>query len=598
MKKRAFTLIEIVLAMILLSILTLGFYSAMVSLYSNSKTEFYITKKSFASVEALEKAATMIGDLEITSGNKVPLTLRNQIEKDVLNKHGDVKYVKPFELFSSSPALRVKVDGYYITKEINVGTTSNQEDSVLSAEEERLLDRGIHIENYYVYFVANDQKKELQAPEYEYCKILEKRSDSDEGYATDYTYLNNIVFGTRLLAGFKVKPETQQYLFFEKYSWEMANRKDKTGKYFYPINSLRPANSPVLPEDLASSKKGDNYKNGASIYINDDFAQGLYPVGSSDFKNLKRNNKFYKITSEEIKHDGYLRFSLEPVPKNMVKLSSIRADAIWVIALPITDKLLYHFDISLAQTEIPKTFPDGRTGEETQKIRDLSKSLYKDWNVARDLKPSDPSKKLKVYRDSGSYGEYIELDEVSSASGVDQNGLRFLDSRKVSTDTDKNSNLDLFIVLDSKNAVPGTILKSGDAEGDFTLSYLGGSKFKLSVKHPGGREESLDVQGKTTRDVHVVIVRIQRNIGGGVNTRQNYMAVDSDGFDSIRNTAPLKLNPASPLYLGGSKGMKIKEIIAYKAKPFQVFRNYSYALDNDEIETVYKYLLSKYELAP
>lgn len=595
-KKKAFTLIEIVLAMILLSILTLGFYSAMVSLYSNSKTEFFITKKSFASVESLEKAATMIGDREITSGNMLPISVRNEIENKVLNKHGDVKYVKPFDLFTSNPTLRTRVDGYYITKEINVGTTSNDEASILSPEDERILDRGIDIENYYVYFVANDQKKELLAPEYEYVKILEKRRASDDGYATDYTYLNNIVAGNTLLAGFKITPETQQYLFFEKYSWELANRKDKDGNFFYPINSLKPANTPILPSDLPASRKGDNYKNGASIFISEDVAQGIYPYGSSLYKNLKRNNKFYKPTSERITHDGYLRFSVEPVPRNMVKLSPVRADAIWVITLPVTEKLLYHFDVSLAQTEFPSKLPDGRTQEKSKGIRDLSKSVYKDWLIDRTLKPVDSTKEINVYR-GAEYGEYIELESSAMVSGADQNGLQFVSARKVPDDDNADdTNLDLFMVVDAKNASPGSLLRSGSNPGDFQISYLGGSKFKLSVNQGGGREVSMETRGDTSRDVHIVMLRIQRTVGAGVKIREHFFAVDNNWFDSLGNKAPLPLDPASPIYLGGSNGMRIKEIIAYKAKPFKPTWNKSYALDNAETNKVFNYLKSKYEL--
>ncbi len=523
-KKRGFTLLELMLAVVIFSIVVAGFSVAMITIYKNSRAEFKLTKGMYGNKEVIEEAASKVLDEELDFKEK----LEPDKLKEIKDKYGvDIVYEKPFKLFNG--VYLSEVDGYTLTR--------NVLDEPASANPLK-----------YTYFISNDNIKAVTAPEYEFCYLIKDTVDNNgnslQGGGSDkfeYNYLGNMKSGYNVAAKFKVKDGTGKFLFYENYDWQKSLRPDD--RVFEPV--LEGKNAGQIPENAIDV---------------------AYPVSEEYFESLSYKRKVFDFKTLESNDDFYVRFKIDPVTTTRIDMDPVYSNAVWVIALPILNDLLYHFDVAMCGEYLDKNraMLVDKIEDTFSAVNPKSKQFY----IMRDDK-----KPIRIGKDEF-YGKYIDLEAPMKINS----GEKFLKSTDYGDSTH-------FLVVDLKNV---------DSSGPIIQA----------AEHTSNRNENMQIAMRKTRRGKTLFFG---------NARRGDFAFDMGNFKSegkqiiVVSVQNRPLRRIYWLYLNSLKPRRVSNASTYKddagvaigalegAKLYE-FLSYKKMMSDKEIEKVYNYLKRKHHI--
>ncbi len=315
----------------------------------------------------------------------------------------------------------------------------------------------------------------------------------------------------------------------------------------------------------------------------------FYPTSDHAFTKATNNGKV--LSSNYLKNDlgeGYVKLKVTPVSVTGVKTEAKETSLLWLIGLPITRDLYYHYDCSMDGSYLPKYDGTGaQPSTEVDYLRDLT-TVYTiaDKASANDMikKMEKDSGKITLYKDKD-YGKYIELGDSSSEA------FKIKDFRQIQDKPKQFRNkVTLILVLDLDNAKSGTILKKSNVKfsgKDYQCYQLDYDKTRRELTFWSGANKwknKNSVKQKINGTGKHIVIMTAKNVIYPKNGRLNSLAVDSwdfksefhDKFRWIHNkkkeidlnmwdgnneNAVLEIggDDASP----GAKGAKLYEIIAY-----------------------------------
>ncbi len=601
-KKSAFTMVEVIITLVIFSIIVVAYTASSLTLFKNTKAEFKDSKAMYASVDDLERVASKIKNLNLKSDYTGSTKIKKMKNKDyILSQYPDlnvnstvnniIEKIKDeptinidsleknpeFELFSG--LYKCKINGYSISKNIH-------------ADNELTVDKCL-------YFIANSNEQKLKFPEYT-AFILENDLTTFTLTKPKYLYFNNIkntaTAKKDIVGRYKITKETEPYAYYEKYDWEITkNRQNEDGDYFEPVC------------DIAS---GD---------IIEDSYNKEYPLDKKYFSSLTCYNKVLNIDETKVNpiRDFYLRFKVDPETATKVKVNPVYSDSVWVIGLPVTNELLYHYDMATNGGYIPpkNSSSDPDPKKDISGVAGLHGTFFPN-KVIEPIRKTDPSSlSLELYKDN-EYGKYIKLSN---------------DNKEYTFKSvfDPRYRLTLFMVVDVSEASAGTIIErpandiesqnAGSVEvSNFKIEYLGNSSGNEEFLFYSGREDKKHKTGvyfstpSTSSGKHIIIADVfwvwRTEPYERFWTRFNIFAVDSldferrghDNLDCSWNYAEARpsyeekrLNRKNPIYLGGAEGLKVYEIIGYAESMLDP--TYS-TYDLSEVKPIYNYLKEKYQI--
>ncbi len=545
-KQSGFTLVELMISIVIFSLIVVGLSSAMTTIFANTRKELSFTKDMYNGQSSIETGSAMINDLELKVGDKmtdeqfkkISKTLRKvkleetindndkdkddrDTDKDKLKKKKDncISYVQKFKAFESS-RYKTDVDGYML---------SERAQGIRPGE--------------MIFFLTNDNKEALNVPVIENVRIdntsISDEKNGEKAFRIDFFYYNTDYLKTHPIrkmyfdgqfseveGKFNYKKGTDNTVFGEEHKWYYSNQMpqasdDYEPRAFEPI--LLSQNNNKIPENA-----------GGLLPSNEDYNETKHT-----FKEYPKSEIHKIFKNDDEAYDFYLKYRVTPKTKTHIKIKPTYSNPVWVIGLPYTKNLYYHFDVAL----------EGRFLAEADET--ASVTYLKDLPTFINILDTTEKKAFKLVKKSGNsqknfevykhekYGKYIKLsgkkDEFKYLRKGEKSG---------------KGSLVMFLVVDTKKVKKdGTIIRRTDKS--FELGYKN-KKFTLKV----GDQKPIEVKQNATSSTHIVTVVINGSKGAG-------LAVDGMEFKKIKGGKAI--DRSKPLTIGGANGMKIKEIIGYDA---------------------------------
>ncbi len=575
-KNRAFTLAEVILAVFIFSILVLSFSATMFSAYSNTRNEMDLTKDMYETQGTIEEVSAKIKNLTLEVDEEIP----EEDFEDLLEEYGytedNIKRIQPFNVFSgvSSGIYSSQMSGYTISEDeqnssglSTLAFVSNRGKETFKLElKTPLAEERPYIENYSLKTDLKVKSNELESYNFGDLEFFYLYND----YLSSHPVYGDYNDGTYsyLKGKYTIDPETAIFLDYTTYAWHFA---DST----YTFTNSGGETVTRKSEPLFKSSYGE-YAVPRSFYPTDE-AYNL----SSEINKVSSTQKLSINTLKgKIDKDTYVKFFVTP---HNTYVSPITADAdpVWAIALPYTEDLLYHFDMSMEG-------PFLESGESIQilKVKDLPNfyNIKANPSSGKYLKKEDGTS-FNIYKDPV-YGKYIKL------SGSKE--FAYEDTRSVWNYN--RGRLTLFMVVDFDDATSsGSIISrvnySKPNRKALELYY---DKDNSKLYFYSGKEDKKSAYGAVQNVIgpgkHIIVAEVDWKYIAWppTNQRTNYLKVDNSDFDSkVHSESGSKkyLQRDEPLELGGADGVKVYEIIGYE-----------YALNDSDVSEIYNYLKNKYDI--
>ncbi len=576
-KQKGVTLIEIIIALFILSLVIFASLSSIGSLYKNAYDGSSITEDVYANKKDIEEMAFVIrsfafeensdmADLTREVDNTYDSVKASEI-KDKLNKL-NCNYVHDITLFdsSTSSSYSCKVDGFSM-----YSYSANSSDKI----------KKLHV------FVPNSGS---------YIKYyrLQNAYVMDKKHANKKAKYNYVINSDSLGLYKTMLKETQKYaetLAYSKYEWQFApmHYEDSTNpaenrifEAVFDDNDKEP--SLVDPDAVCSTDFGSA--------IESAIARSKYPNSDIYYKKWMGSANFAPNASY-ITEDGYLRcnvklfYNFKYNGKNVT--NEYTTQPVWLINLPYVNNMIYHYAMGLDGQYLDDTT---RT---TKQVDELSQILDDSYvNSGYNLKNSGSSD--FTINSDGEYHFYKIPNSNENELSANTRGPSSSNGRNTMT---------LFVVVDFDDAESGTILQrknSSDANKKyFSLDY---DKSRNSIIFYSGPKNETEYYNKNkitftpyTTGKHLIVLKVSRE-GIGNKLRRNHLIVDTKASNAQSIVMKKKgwiswksdkrddynaLNNNSKLLIGGAKGAKIYEIVGY-----------SEVLSNGDVSKICKYLAKKY----
>ncbi len=578
-KKRAVTIIEIVIAFVILTLVILVTLSSVGTLYKNSYTGNIVTNDVYSNKKNLEEMSYVIRSFAFENKSNMA-DLIKQIDNDYdATKASDIKtklsslnctYIPNIDLFNtgSSSNYACTIDGFSL-----YSYSANTSDDIQKLH--------VFVPNsgaYIKYYMLKN------------AYIMDKKHNNKKA---KYNYVLN----PNALAAFKTMlEETKKYaetFAYTKYQWQFAPvhyedsmdaSKNRVFEAVFDNNDKLP--SAVDPDEIYSSDFGTVIENA--------IARLKYPDSDTYYNTWTGANNFV-TDSSVVTEDGYLRCNLQLLynfkynGKNV--MNEFVTQPVYLINLPLIDNLIYHYAFGM-----DGEFVDA-SSRKTNNVYELSQILDNSYaNDAYNLKHNSASN--FTLNSDGVYYHYQTLSNSENELSANTRGPSSSDGRNEMT---------LFLVVDLDDAASGTIIQRKNSSDSnkkyFALDYdnvasrltlYSGPKNETAYYNKNKLSLPLYTHGK-----HIIVLEVTRE-GSGGKLRKNYLLADTktSNFTSIMmkkkaliNWYPDKrndynaLNNDTKLLIGGAKGAKLYEVIGY-----------SDALSNSDVTKVCKYLAKKYDL--
>ncbi len=579
-KKRGLTLVEVIIALVILTLVVVASLSSVTSLYQNAFDGRHVTEEVYLNKKNLEEMTYVIGSLNLQTKDDMRV-LERKIDDSYSSKASDIKdkltklhcsYVPSIELFQSTYGSHYacKVDGFSLYSYSSKSSNKVKKLHSFVPNNGDFL-KYYMLKNTYIKDNKNGDKKAV----YNYALNTDALS----------SYYSILEDSKKYKDGFK----------YAKYTWQFAPR-HQAGKVFEAVfdkNDKVP--SAVDPNALYSLDFGSE--------ISSAQARLVYPE-SSDYTESWVGSANFVPDFSKITDDGYLQSTVEMIYKFKYNGNPITysytSPPVFLINLPYMNNLIYHYSMDMEGKYVN---PTKRT---TKSIYELSQILDASYvNNGYNLKNGSASD-FDIYSD-GKYKFYKIPNSNESELSASTRGA---------SSSDGKNEMTLFVIIDVENAESGTILQRKNShyankkyfcleydKGSNRVIYYSGPKNEGSYYNQNSIGRALHNQRHpVTNEVvtkHLVILKAMRvNIFDtpkkNANYRRNGLAVDNRTFaykpmkkgwrmDSRDNYNAL--NNDSKLLLGGAKGLKVYEIIAYDE-----------VLSNDNVSKIAKYLAKKYDM--
>ncbi len=576
-KKRGVTLIEIIIALIVLTLVIFASLSSVSSLYKNSYDGSDITEDVYSNKKDIEEMSYVIRSFAFEKDADMSDLMRevdNAYDTtkaiEIKNKLAELNctYVPNIELFNSSTS-----SSYSCTVD---GFSMNAYASTTTDRVKRLFvfvpNSGAYIKYYMLkntYII--DKKHSNKRAKYNY--VL--NSDSLALYKT-------------MLEATKKYRETLAY---SKYEWQFAP--------MHYHDSANPAENRVFEAVFDGNDKKPSLVNPDDVYSTDfgttiETAMGRskYPNSDSYYKKWMGSANFVPDYNF-IEEDGYLRCNLKLVYNFMYNGKNVSNEyttqPVWLISLPYINNMIYHYSMGMDGKYVD---PDTRT---TKQVYELSQILDDSYvSDTYNLKNSSASD-FNINSD-GDYNFYNIPNSNENELSANTRGPSSSDGRNTMT---------LFAVVDLDNAESGVILQRKNASDSnkkyFSLDYDDTSNTIIYYSGPKNETEYYNKNKITftpyTTGKHIIVLKVSRE-GIGNKLRRNHLIVDTKAsnaqsivmkrkgwisWKSDKRNDYIALNNDTKLLIGGAKNVKIYEIIGY-----------SDVLSNNDVNKVCKYLAKKY----
>ncbi len=570
-KNRGFTLVEFVLAILIFSTITVGFLSSMFVLYKNSKDELEFSKSLYKLQDQFEMATSIINDQELEPNDKLSAATLEQIFSKT---NIEPKYVNGFSVFSGE--YECNIDGY-----------------VLSKESKR-------IGQVITVFLSNDNKSEITFPEIinQYItgvSVVPEYRDVDYITAPEFIYSNTDYLNDKNseVKGYYVKDGTNYGVevdYSYKEGTDITSFYDRFRWYYCDeLNDMR-------AEPIFQSLNG--YKIPEEAYAS-------YPAGLTQYKDtgisdrLATPTKILDIsatTDAGIKVDHYLSATVVPKTLTNINIPPSLTEPIWVINLPVTRSLVCHFDATMEGEFLGTT----SSTTETNWLRNLF-TVFNNTQEARDSMKRAISKdgsRIIIHKDER-YGKYFKTKAVTNkliryiSYRDDFDPAKHKNNPDINTETHQKGEMTLFMIVgEEATTIPGAILTRLDANVTNNLHCQVSLDSSGRYTFKGGTDvaddsHTIKIAPNSASNKHIIIAKVDNTTA---TERSNYLAVDSLNFTEeiqpahASNSEQHKMRRrVQPVMIGGANDLRIYEVIEYE-----------YALKDDEIEDVFKYLKAKH----
>ncbi len=580
-KNKGFTLVEIIIAVLIFTVITAGFTTFMVHIYMSSNKVKLYTERMYQNKKELEEISSVIDDAGLKFGqDKIELAKKidTKFTKEptkkaeilaFVNDDNNVKYVNEFKLFKSS-AYECGVDGFAVKKEQFKSSDTNAKKVGGSSK--------------FVYFIANTNAKKLKKPIVEKTYIAEK-TDVNASDEVSYAYLHEKDINNKMLIKYLLKKDTEKYLMSARFNWFVTDTKGDFKGSKTPYEPVLLDNDGVSVTDIEA-------------FYDKAIADNKFPLSHENFfKELSITGRFLgDIKGIKAKGDFYLKTSVKPLALTNVKTHTRFSKPVWMINLPKTDNLLYHYDFSIDGGYIGK----GETVE-VDEVKDRSKALHRSLSektVEDSLQSNlkENGSKIILKKDDY-YGKYLAL----SNKPVVANQTRQVDLG--------NNEITAFVVVDIPNITfpsrPMMImdkrLKSIPSKSSYTLSY---NPFRKMLYFYCGHD------GNATRLINPFSANIKTKPGKQIvivkardydqNNRREYIGVNDHTKMQYHNVgkqySDWMVDRYMPLVIGGQNNPKPNVADKNKIKVYEILAYSKLLTDDTEQTNILNYLKYKHNI--